>query len=157
MSTRPPSDGSDEQPSENDLTDWPLGESDQNEPSPPWIPIGVVGIIAVAIGWFFRPWLHGLVYTVYTTPLLLLGIVIGGVAAWVTARSGDRVETVVNTLSSNDHTITPIRVGVIVLVIATFALVPVANAVAGVTLSDQTVSYHALKGVAFSVDSRSNR
>lgn len=70
----------------------------------------------------------------------MLGIVAGSVAAWVTARSGGRVEIVVNTLSSSDHTITPLRVGVVVLVIAAVALMPVANAVAGVTLSDQTMS-----------------
>ncbi|RLM64178.1 hypothetical protein [Halorubrum sp. Atlit-26R] len=140
MSTRPPSDDSDEQPSDDDLTDWPPDGPDQDQSSRPWIPLGVVGVIAVAVGWFFRPWLHGLVYTVYTTPLLLIGIVVGGLAAWITARSGDRVETAVNTLSSNDHTITPLRVGVVVLVIAAFALMPVANAVAGVTLSDQTMS-----------------
>ena len=140
MSTRPPSDDSDEQSSDDELTDWPPGDSDQHESSPPWIPLGIVGIVAVAIGWFFRPWLHGLVYAVYTTPLLLLAILAGSVAAWATARSGGRVETVVNALSSSDHTITPLRVGVVVLVIAAFALMPVANAVAGVTLSDQTMS-----------------
>jgi hypothetical protein len=140
MSTRPPSDDSDEQSSDDELTDWPPADSDQHGSSPPWIPLGIVGIVAVAVGWFFRPWLHGLVYTVYTTPLLLVGIVVGSVAAWVTARSGGRVETVVNALSSSDHTITPLRVGVVVLVIAAFALMPVANAVAGVTLSDQTMS-----------------
>ena len=140
MSTRPPSDDSDEQSSDDDLTDWPPTDSGQPDSNPPWIPLGVGGLIAVAIGWFFRPWLHGLVYTVYTTPLLLLGVVAGSVAAWLTARSGDRVETVVNALSSSEHTITPLRVGVVVLVIAAFALLPVANAVAGVTLSDQTMS-----------------
>ena len=140
MSTRPPSDDSGEQSSDNELTDWPPADSDQHESSPPWIPLGIVGIVAVAIGWFFRPWLHGLVYAVYTTPLLLLGIVAGSIAAWATARAGGRVEMVVNALSSSDHTITPLRVGVVVLVIAAFALMPVANAVAGVTLSDQTMS-----------------
>jgi len=140
MSTRPPSDDSDEQPSDDDLTDWPPSDSGQHESSPPWIPLGIVGIVVVAIGWFFRPWLHGLVYTVYTTPLLLLSLVAGSIAAWVTARSGSHVETIVNTLSSSDHTITPLRVGVVVLVIATFALMPLANVVAGVTLSDQTMS-----------------
>lgn len=140
MPTRPPSDDSDEQPSDDDLTDWPPTDSGQPDSNQPWILLGIVGIVAVAIGWFFRPWLHGLVYTVYTTPLLLLGLVAGSIAAWVTARLGDRVETVVNALSSSDHTITPLRVGVVVLVIAAFALMPVANAVAGVTLSDQTMS-----------------
>jgi len=78
---------------------------------------------------------------VYTTPLLLLGIVAGSVAAWVTARSGGRVEIVVNTLSAvSDHDYPTLRVGVVVLVIAAVALMPVANAVAGVTLSDQTMS-----------------
>ncbi|MDB9302657.1 hypothetical protein PN417_17260 [Halorubrum ezzemoulense] len=140
MSTRPPSDDSDEQSSDDELTDWPPGNSDQQESSPPWIPLGIVGILAVAIGWFFRPWLHGLIYAVYTTPLLLFGIVAGSIAAWATARAGGGVETVVNALTSNDHTITPLRVGVVVLVITAFALMPVANAVAGVTLSDQTMS-----------------
>lgn len=140
MSTRPPSDDSDEQSSDDELTDWPPGNSDQQESSPPWIPLGIVGIVAVAIGWFFRPWLHGLIYAVYTTPLLLFGIVAGSIAAWATARVGGGVETVVNALTSNDHTITPLRVGVVVLVITAFALMPVANAVAGVTLSDQTMS-----------------
>ncbi|MDB2265046.1 hypothetical protein PM025_12935 [Halorubrum ezzemoulense] len=140
MSTRPPSDDSDEQSSDDELTDWPPGNSDQQESSPPWIPLGIVGIVAVAIGWFFRPWLHGLIYAVYTTPLLLFGIVAGSIAAWATARAGGGVETVVNALTSNDHTITPLRVGVVVLVITAFALMPVANAVAGVTLSDQTMS-----------------
>jgi hypothetical protein len=140
MSTRPPSDDSDEQSSDDELTDWPPDDSDQHESSPPWIPLGIVGIVAVAIGWFFRPWLHGLIYAVYTTPLLLFGIVAGSIAAWATARAGGGVETVVNALTSNDHTITPLRVGVVVLVITAFALMPVANAVAGVTLSDQTMS-----------------
>ncbi|MDB2225989.1 hypothetical protein PM023_15150 [Halorubrum ezzemoulense] len=140
MSTRPPSDDSDEQSSDDELTDWPPGNSDQQESPPPWIPLGIVGIVVVAIGWFFRPWLHGLIYAVYTTPLLLFGIVAGSIAAWATARAGGGVETVVNALTSNDHTITPLRVGVVVLVITAFALMPVANAVAGVTLSDQTMS-----------------
>ncbi|WP_096593017.1 hypothetical protein [Halorubrum ezzemoulense] len=140
MSERPPSDDSDEQPFDTDLADWPSDDSDQDQSAPPWIPLGIVGILAVAVGWFFRPWLHGLIYTVYTTPLLLLGIIAGSIAAWVTVRAGDRVETVINTLSSSDHTITPLRVGVVVVVIAAFALMPVANAVAGVTLSDQTMS-----------------
>ncbi|MDB9302081.1 hypothetical protein PN417_14180 [Halorubrum ezzemoulense] len=140
MSERPPSDDSDEQPFDTDLADWPSDDSDQDQSAPPWIPLGIVGILAVALGWFFRPWLHGLIYTVYTTPLLLLGIIAGSIAAWVTVRAGDRVETVINTLSSSDHTITPLRVGVVVVVIAAFALMPVANAVAGVTLSDQTMS-----------------
>jgi len=112
MSERPPSDDSDEQPFDTDLADWPSDDSDQDQSAPPWIPLGIVGILAVAVGWFFRPWLHGLIYTVYTTPLLLLGIIAGSIAAWVTVRAGDRVETVINTLSSSDHTITPLRVGV---------------------------------------------
>ena len=93
----------------------------------------------MAVGWFFRPWLHGLVYTVYTTPLLLIGVVAGAVAAWATARSRERVATAVDALSSSDHTVTPLRVGAVVLVITAFALLPVANAVAGVTLSDRVL------------------
>lgn len=72
MPPRPPSDDSDEQSSDDELTDWPPTDSGQPDSNPPWILLGVGGLVAVAIGWFFRPWLHGLIYTVYTTPLLLL-------------------------------------------------------------------------------------
>jgi hypothetical protein len=139
MSSRPPADDPDESPSDDDLTDWPPTDSERSDPAPPWIPIGVAGLVVAAVAWFFRPWLHGLVYTVYTTPLVLLGVVAGGIASWVTARSGERVATVVNALSSEDHTVTPLRVGAVAFVIAAFALLPVANAVAGVTLSDQVM------------------
>ncbi|OYR58402.1 hypothetical protein [Halorubrum halodurans] len=139
MSTRPPSDDSDDRAAD-DRTGPPPADSGPHGSTSPWLPLGVGGLAVIALGWFFRPWLHGLVYTVYTTPLLLLGVVAGAVAAWVTARSGDRVATVVDALSDDDYAITPLRVGVVVLVIAAFALLPVANAVAGVTLSDQTLS-----------------
>ena len=139
MSSRPPADDPDESPSDDDLTDWPPTDSERSDPAPPWIPIGVACLVVAAVAWFFRPWLHGLVYTVYTTPLVLLGVVAGGIASWVTARSGERVATVVNALSSEDHTVTPLRVGAVAFVIAAFALLPVANAVAGVTLSDQVM------------------
>jgi len=137
MSARPPADDPDESLSDDEMTDWPPTDSDGADSGPPWIPLGGVGLAVVAVAWFFRPWLHGLVYAAYTTPLLLVGVVAGGVAAWVTARSRGRVETVVNALSENDHAVTPLRVGAVVFVIAAFALLPVANAVAGVTLSDQ--------------------
>ena len=139
MSTRPPTDDTDESSTDSDPSDWPPKESNSASSSPPWIPLGVAGLILLAVGWFFRPWLHGLIYTVYTTPLILLAILGALIAAWATAKSRDRVETVINTLSSDDHTVTPLRVGVIALVVVAFALMPVANAVAGVTLSDQTM------------------
>jgi hypothetical protein len=137
MSARPPADDPDESLSDDEMTDWPPTDSDGADSGPPWIPLGGVGLAVAAVAWFFRPWLHGLVYAAYTTPLLLVGVVAGVVAAWATARSRGRVETVVNALSENDHAITPLRVGAAVFVIAAFALLPVANAVAGVTLSDQ--------------------
>jgi len=140
MPPRPPSDDSDEQSSDDELTDWPPTDSGQPDSNPPWILLGVGGLVAVAIGWFFRPWLHGLIYTVYTTPLLLLGIVAGSVAAWVTARSGGRVGSSSTRSPAVTHDYPTTRVGVVVLVIAAVALMPVANAVAGVTLSDQTMS-----------------
>lgn len=139
MSSRPPTDDTDESSTDSDPTDWPPNEPDSASASPPWIPLGVAGLVLLAVGWFFRPWLHGLIYTVYTTPLILLAIFGALVAAWATAKSRDRVETIINTLSSDDHTVTPLRVGVIALVVVAFALMPVANAVAGVTLSDQTM------------------
>lgn len=139
MSSRPPTDDTDESSTDSDPTDWPPNEPDSASSSPPWIPLGVAGLVLLAVGWFFRPWLHGLIYTVYTTPLILLAIFGALVAAWATAKSRDRVETIINTLSSDDHTVTPLRVGVIALVVVAFALMPVANAVAGVTLSDQTM------------------
>ena len=139
MSSRPPTDDTDESSTDSDPSDWPPNEPDSASSSPPWIPLGVAGLVLLAVGWFFRPWLHGLIYTVYTTPLILLAIFGALVAAWATAKSRDRVEAVINTLSSDDHTVTPLRVGVIALVVVAFALMPVANAVAGVTLSDQTM------------------
>ena len=138
MSSRPPADDPDE-PAADDDAQWPPTDSTATSRSPPWTALGVVGLVAVAVGWFFRPWLHGIVYTVYTTPLVLLGLVTAAVAAWATARSRDRVEAVVTTLSNEDHTVTPVRVGLVVFVLTAVALLPVANAVAGVTLSDRTM------------------
>ena len=111
----------------------------------------------LAVGWFFRPWFHGLIYTVYTTPLLLLALAGGVVAAGVTARSGGRVESVINTLSNDEHTITPLRVGAVVLVVTALALIPVANAVAGVTLSSQTMDQTATVERLSDVDAENPR
>lgn len=51
--------------------------------------IGVVLLIIAAV-WYMRPWLHGLVYGVYTTPVLWLGIpVCVGVCLLVNGRIDD--------------------------------------------------------------------
>ncbi|WP_245154581.1 ABC transporter permease [Halorussus marinus] len=42
----------------------------------------VLVAVALAIGWYFRPWFQGLVYLLYTTPMVLVA---GAVAAAVTA------------------------------------------------------------------------
>ncbi|MGQ3329416.1 MULTISPECIES: hypothetical protein [Halorubrum] len=139
MSPRPPADDTDEPSSDEDQSDRPPTDLTQRTPARSWVLLGVVGLVIIAIGWFFRPWLHGLVYTLYTTPLLLLGVAAGALAAWATARSGDRIATVVNAVASDEQTITPLRVGMVTFVLVAFALLPVANAVAGVTLSDQTM------------------
>jgi len=50
MPPRPPSDDSDEQSSDDELTDWPPTDSGQPDSNPPWILLGVGGLVAVAMG-----------------------------------------------------------------------------------------------------------
>ncbi|MFD1634544.1 ABC transporter permease [Haloplanus ruber] len=48
--------------------------------SPGSIGGGALIVLAVlaAAGWYFRPWLHGIVYAVYTTPILPLALLVAG-------------------------------------------------------------------------------
>ncbi|GAB6860170.1 hypothetical protein ACFR97_11870 [Haloplanus litoreus] len=46
----------------------------------------VVSATLLALAWYFRPWLHGVVYGVYTTPILPLAVAFGLVLAVVVGR-----------------------------------------------------------------------
>jgi len=37
----------------------------------------VTGVVLAVLGWYFRPWLHGVVYGLYTTPIALPVVVLG--------------------------------------------------------------------------------
>lgn len=68
-----------------DLGDGPVTRSDTPSKAPI---IGVILLLStVGVVWFFRPWLHGLVYWLYTTPLLWIGLpVCAGIGLLVTGR-----------------------------------------------------------------------
>jgi hypothetical protein len=48
--------------------------------------IGGGALVAVAVlaivGWYFRPWLHGIVYAVYTTPILPVALLVAGLVVY---------------------------------------------------------------------------
>ncbi|WP_248910054.1 ABC transporter permease [Halocatena marina] len=46
----------------------------QNKPHSATRFLGVVILLSIACVWFFRPWLHGPIYGLYTTPILWVGI-----------------------------------------------------------------------------------
>jgi hypothetical protein len=46
----------------------------------------VVALLLLALGWYARPWLHGVVYAVYTTPVVWLAALVALVVALVLAR-----------------------------------------------------------------------
>ena len=37
-------------------------------------------VVVAIVSWYFRPWLHGIVYGLYTTPILLLAVVLAAAA-----------------------------------------------------------------------------
>mgnify|MGYP000309587146 CR=1 FL=1 len=38
--------------------------------------------VLAAVGWYFRPWLHGIVYAVYTTPILPVALLVAGLVVY---------------------------------------------------------------------------
>jgi hypothetical protein len=49
----------------------------------------VTTVVLLVLAWYFRPWLHGIVYSVYTTPILPFVAVVGlGIAALARRRFG---------------------------------------------------------------------
>jgi hypothetical protein len=52
----------------------------------------VVTVVAVVLAWYFRPWLHGVVYAVYSTPILPFAALLGlGLASALRRRLGPHV------------------------------------------------------------------
>lgn len=45
------------------------------------LPIALIAVFALVV-WFFRPWLQVLVYAVYTTPMILVALAVGGVTLY---------------------------------------------------------------------------
>lgn len=49
----------------------------------------LLGLAAVSLGWFFRPWFHSIIYGIYTTPVLPIAAAFGlGVAVLLRRRLG---------------------------------------------------------------------
>ena len=58
----------------------PLDDSDGDGRSTGgWLRLGVLVVVGLGLGFFFRPWLHGIVMGLYTTPELLIAAVVAGV------------------------------------------------------------------------------
>jgi len=53
--------------------------------------LAVVAVVALAVLWSLRPWLHGVVYFLYTTPVILPGLVVAVAVAAGVYRLGDQV------------------------------------------------------------------
>ncbi|ESP89814.1 hypothetical protein [Candidatus Halobonum tyrrellensis] len=137
----PPSDNTDDQANSETTTDWPPDGSDSRGGGLPW-KIPLVGVVVVAlVGWFVRPWLQGLVYALYTTPLFLVALVAGLVAGWMYYRYEQTdASTTYSVGDGEERELTPLRVAAVVFIVGLVALTPVVNTVAGATLSDRTMA-----------------
>ena len=106
---------------------------------PPWRLLGVAAVVVAVAAWVVRPWLHDLIYGLYTTPLLAVAPVIGAVAGWLYgAYGGDAVAYAAG--REEAVRMTPGRVAVVVAVLVATVVVPVAGVVAEATMSDQTMA-----------------
>jgi hypothetical protein len=88
--------------------------------------------VLLALAWYFRPWLHGVVYGVYTTPVLPLAAVIGaGLAALLRRRLGSLVSG---------------QVGLVVFALVLFAGAGATGLLAGEELGKTTMDRTATAG-----------
>jgi hypothetical protein len=113
---------------------------DSGSPIPRPALLALVALLG-ALAWLIRPWLHSLVYALYTTPLLVVPLVLAAVAGWYayeTERNPPVDEFTVRGRTGQQFS--PLRVGVVVLLLAGLVVSPVAQAVAGETMSDQTLA-----------------
>ncbi|MEF8857155.1 MAG: hypothetical protein V5A16_07020 [Haloplanus sp.] len=55
--------------------------------------MGVLVVLAVfaAIAWYVRPWLHGVVYAVYTTPIIPVAVLVAGVVVYALRQRTDAI------------------------------------------------------------------
>lgn len=51
----------------------------------------VVLAVSVAIAWYVRPWLHGVVYAAYTTPIIPVALLVAGVVVYALRGRTDAV------------------------------------------------------------------
>jgi len=92
----------------------------------------VVTGVALALAWYFRPWLHGIVYGVYTTPVLPFAALVGlGIAAFARRSVGS--------LASGQF-------GVVVFVVVLVGGAGVAGLLAGETIGKATMDRAATTG-----------
>lgn len=52
-----------------------------------WLGLGVLAVVGLGLAFFLRPWLHGIVMGLYTTPELVIAAVVAGVV-FVVVRGG---------------------------------------------------------------------
>jgi hypothetical protein len=120
--------------------------------------LGVLALLALALAWFVRPWLHGLIYGLYTTPVMVVPVVLAVIAAWAYrefAPSGTSVEEFTN--GGEEVELSPFRVAVLVLFLAAMVVSPVANVIEGATMSDQTLAETAETDALADVDAEQPR
>lgn len=140
MSSRAPSEGSDDRPNGDRTSEWFPDAGGGGRRRPPWAALLGVALLLAAVAWFARPALHVAVYGLYTTPLLAVPLAAAAVAAWFF--SGDARNEVSSEygVGGDGRQLSPLRVAGVVFVVGVAVLAPVVNVVAGATLSDQTMA-----------------
>jgi hypothetical protein len=129
----------DSPPNSDASTDWATPSTEGS--GPPWRLVLVIALLLGGLGWVVRPVLHVVVYTLYTRPILLLAIAAGIAAAIVVARTdytGPPIDYRGGGTSADQFT--PLRVAAVVVILGLLVLTPVANTIAGATLSDETLA-----------------
>ncbi len=102
--------------------------------------LAALAVLLALVAWFVRPLLHGLIYGLYSTPVLVVPIVLAVVSGVLYSRLAPSGTTIENfDGEGGDAEVTPFRVAVLVLFLTAFVVSPVANVVAGATMSDQTL------------------
>ena len=131
----------DDAPSDADGFDVEIGTPGGGGDGPPWRLLGVGAVLVALVAWFVRPWLHSLVYGLYTTPVMAIPLALGAAAGWLYRARGDVGELAEYAVGGESaEQLTPFRVAVAVALLAGMVVSPVANVVAGATMSDQTMA-----------------
>jgi len=124
------------------MSDSPPSERGSPVPGGPLRTVlAVIAVLALLVAWFVRPWIHGLVYSLYTTPMLAVSVVLAVLAGALYHRlapSGTTIENIDG--EGGDAEVTPFRVAILVLFLSAMVVSPVANVLAGATMSDETLA-----------------